>query len=167
MTTPSTPVPHRPVWVFPASPVDRAKLCFELTLDSIPFTVHDPATVDAFTRADQTRRLEVWVGVMPEEFSQHPRPAELMGLVVQASDRRAVMCTDRRSPTWRDDIAKIALFDRLDIDEWNERICPRCRCEGTTRTDEGLWWCRRHATRAWEPIEHREGVAWQEQRLVG
>lgn len=156
-----------PVWLFPATQYDRVRARKELLTDSIPHRVLDPERVDAFTRADQTRRLELWVGCMPEEFSQHPRPDELLGLVVQASERRVVLCTRVGGPTWEDDIARVALLNRLPLDEWNEPICPRCRCDATVRTDEGLWWCRRHATRAWEPIEHREGVAWQEQRLVG
>ena len=159
---------RRPIHVYPATRRDRAKTRLELHRDHVPHvTFHDPASVDAFTRADQTRRLELWVGCMPEEFSQHPRPDELLGLVVQASDRRAVLCTRVDGPTWLDDLARVAMFENLPIDEWNDPICPRCRCDGVVRTEEGLWWCKRHATRAWEPIEHREGVAWQEQRLVG
>jgi len=159
---------RRPIWVFPTTRRDRAKVRLELRRDSVPnVTFHDPDAVDAFTRADQTRRLELWVGCMPEEFNQYPRPDELLGLVVQASDRRAVLCTRVDGPTWLDDLARVAMFENLPIDEWNDPICPRCRCDATVRTEEGLWWCRKHSTRAWEPIEHREGVAWQEQRLVG
>lgn len=159
---------RRPIWIFPATRRDRAKTLLELRRDQVPdVSFHDPHTVDAFVRADRTRRLEVWVGCMPEEFSQHPRPDELLGLVVQATDRRAVLCSRVDGPTWMDDLARIAMFDRLPVREWNEQLCPRCRCDATVRTEEGLWWCRRHATRAWEPIEHREGVAWQEQRLTG
>ena len=159
-----------PLWIFPASRKDRARVRLELRRDQFPtdlVTFRHPDTMDAWLRADPTHRLEVWVGCMPDEFSQHARPDELLGLIVQASDRRAVLCTRVDGPTWVDDITRMELFANLPIDEWNDPICPRCRCDATVRTDEGLWWCKRHSTRAWEPIEHREGVAWQEQRLVG
>jgi hypothetical protein len=162
--------PQLPLWIFPATRKDRARIRLELHRDAYPTdrtTYRDPDTMDAWLRADQTRRLEVWVGCVPEEFSQHDRPDELLGLIVQASDRRRVLCTKVDGPTWLDDLARVSMFHLLDVDEWNEKVCPRCRCDATVRTDEGLWWCKRHATRAWEPIEHREGVAWQEQRLVG
>lgn len=127
----------------------------------------DPDDIDAFIRSSQVRRLELWVDCIPDEFSQHSRPAELMGLFVRAHDCRTVVCTELAHPDWLDHVAAVALFNNLPDQDWNEPVCPRCRCDATVRTEEGLHWCRRHATRAWEPIEHREGVAWQEQRLVG
>ena len=128
-----------------------------------------PDSVDAFTRSSQVRRLEVWMGCFPEELGQHPRPAELRGLFIRAHDRRVVLCTGLSEPDLLDHLAMIGLFEFYPThsDEWNVRLCPRCRCDATVGTDEGLWWCGRHSTRAWEPIEHREGVAWQEQRLPG
>jgi len=154
-------------WVVGTPGPLRARVLFELRDCHLPFTTFHPDAYTAMDRASITHRLELWVGCVPVEFSQHPRPQELAGLVVAATRDRAVMIVDPDKPEWLDDMAKAVLYDQLPAGEWNDPVCPRCRCDATVRTDEGLWWCGRHATRAWEPVGHGERVSWQQQRMVG
>lgn len=135
-----------------------------------------PDQVDMYGRAAMVKRLELWVGVLPVELSQyHPRSpgrrADLLGQIIQATERRAVLCTEvgrdgHGLDGWAEDLWRFALFDAIDVDEWNERVCARCRGDAPVRSEEGIWWCGRHATRAWEPIEHARGKSWQEQRFI-
>lgn len=135
--------------------------------------------------ADLSRRLEVWVGAFPDELREyHPdnelRRADLLGLMIAATERRAVLLTEvghTGNPRlqrdglmtdlgWEDDLLKVVLFDQIALADWNMEVCPRCGNDATVTTEEGLHWCKRHAkVRAWEPIEVGEGKTWQSMRL--
>lgn len=153
--------------VYTPDPTTRAHARKALRLADLRATFFRTTELDALDRASQLRRLELWVGCIPDELSQHSRPGELIGLFIRAHDCRTVVCLDLDHPDFLDHIAMVALYNQLPAENWNARLCPRCRCDADVVTGEGLHWCSRHATRAWEPIEHREGVAWQEQRLPG
>lgn len=153
--------------VYTPDPITRARARKALRLADLRATFFRSTELDAFARSSQVRRLELWIDCIPDELGQHSRPRELIGLFIRAHDRRTVVCLELDHPDWLDHIAAVALYPAWGQDNWNEKLCPRCRCEATVTTEEGLHWCSRHATRAWEPIEHREGVAWQEQRLPG
>lgn len=153
--------------VYTPDPPTRARARKTLRLAELQATFFRSLDLDAFARSSQTRRLELWIDCYPAELNQHARPEELLGLFIRAHDCRTVVCLNLKHPDLLDHIACVALWSTWGQDNWNEKVCPRCRCEATVTTEEGLHWCKRHSTRAWEPIEHREGVAWQEQRLPG
>jgi hypothetical protein len=153
--------------VYTPDPLTRARARKTLRTAELQATFFRTTDLDAFARSSQTRRLELWIDCYPAELNQHARPEELLGLFIAAHDRRTVLCLRLDDERLDDQLATVALFHQLPVDQWNEPVCARCRCDATVQTEEGLWWCKRHSTRAWEPIEHREGVAWQEQRLPG
>lgn len=140
----------------------------------------DASSIGPMERASLERRLELWVDVLPPELDQyHPRSRarrdDLLGLMFDAGRNRAVLCTrldwEGRGDGsgWLEDVDKAFLFDLLPVSKWNDRVCPRCRetrVDKLVKTEEHIWWCRRHATRVWEPIEHVEGVAWQNVRML-
>lgn len=162
------PVTYQPpnLHVYTPDPLTRARARKLLRTAELRATFFRTTDLDAFARSSQVRRLELWIDCIPDELGQHSRPGELVGLFIRAHDRRTVVRLDLEHPDLLDHIACVALY-HWNEDNWNEKVCPRCRCDATVRTEEGLWWCKRHATRAWEPIEHRKGVARQEQRLIG
>lgn len=159
-----------------AGGLELARLKAGLAAHNIRYEIRRPDTCDAFERASQTRRLEVWVNVMPPELDEyHPRNPhrriDLLSHIIRVTERRAVLCTEvgwsgRGGDGWAEDLWRIEFFDDIPVDQWNERVCVRCACDAKFVSDEGLWWCGRHMTHAWWKFEHVDGVSWQEPRML-
>ena len=127
--------------------------------------------------ASTVRRLELWVDVMPPELAEYQpryplRRRDLLGQIIQATKARTVLCTEvdwlgtGEDQGFEWDLIRVWLFDRIDVDDWNLRVCPRCERPATASSPEGIWWCYRHMTRAWQPVEFGDGATWQETRLM-
>jgi len=152
-----------PIHVFTTSRKDRAITRLELNRDRRPAAFLSPDAYSPMDAASIARRLEVWVGCLPVELMNYRFPEDLLGRVFTVGPR-SVLCTKVKGPTWLDDLAVIAMFDQIPTDQWNDPICPRCRCDGTVQMN-GVWWCARHGVGVWEGVEYREGVAWREPAL--